>query len=81
MPHSEEDIKNLQGKFQEFYKIIVVIHDGRGQVFPPPGPYTSPAEYAFTEAVLDNMIEVAGSLQRQVVRLQEAAELVVAEEG
>lgn len=81
MPHSEEDIKRLQGKFQEFYEIIAVIIEGRGRVFPPPGPYTTPAEYAFTEALLDNLVEVAGALQRQVARLHEAAELVVADAG
>ncbi len=78
MPHNEEEIKKLQRKFEEFYEIIVVIIEGRGRVFPPPGPYTSVAEYEFTEAALDNMIEVAGALQRQVVRLHKAAELVVA---
>ena len=80
--HSKEEVQRLQNKVEELFEIIVVVVEGPRPVFPPGihGPYTTPAEYAFTDLALDGLLDAARSMQRQIEQLKAASELVSADE-
>ncbi|HEX4064352.1 MAG TPA: hypothetical protein VHY58_25365 [Streptosporangiaceae bacterium] len=80
--HTKEEVQQLQDKVEELFEIIVVVVNGPRPVFPPfiHGPYTTPAEYAFTDLALDGLLDTARTMQRQIEQLKAASELVSADE-